>query len=82
MIKSTSRICGLIQNENFCRCSSWLAYADDAEKRREYLMAIIENSNTNELDEHSLKKKMIRLFNHLPNVQPFSDWFSEVKKIL
>lgn len=80
--QATGRICGLINVENYCRCSTWLSFADDMERKREYLKAIVENVNMSETEEKVLKKKMISLFNTLPEIRPFTNWFSEVKKVL
>ncbi len=77
--RSASGMCSLVIPQNFCNCNSWVTYADNAQKRRDYLHSVLIHSNPDAQMAEDAKRKLIILFNHLPLIQPFDNWFEEVK---
>jgi RNA polymerase sigma-70 factor (ECF subfamily) len=69
--------CSLLISGNSCKCRSWIAFAQEYQKRREYLKHIL--STQKKSDEHGqiIKNRLISLFNKLPIINPPSDWLDD-----
>jgi RNA polymerase sigma factor (sigma-70 family) len=69
--------CTLLSDSNLCRCESWISFAHDSQRRREYLLQILNARDRSDVSMKETKKKLIALFRQLPHLNPPHGWLDE-----
>jgi RNA polymerase sigma factor (sigma-70 family) len=80
MANRLTPLCSIIQTDNICKCKSWIRFAHDIRKRREFLQQmILEQINSKKKNETALKK-LTSAFRNLPQHVPPRSWIDEMIK--
>src|SRR4030067_1963667 len=74
--------CDILNRDNICKCRSWIQFAHDIHRRQEYLKQIAASCINSNKNIKPTKKKLIAVFNNLPQHVPPSKWIEEIIKIL
>ncbi len=72
--------CTVVHNDTSCECKSWIVFAHNIEKRREYLNDILSSQIKTKADISETKERIIYLFNNLPIHPPPPLWIDNVIK--
>lgn len=80
MVDNFKPYCSVVNSDNICKCKSWIAFAHDIQKRREYLKYIFSSQIKSKAKIGETKKRIIYLFNNLPLHPPPPLWIDEVLK--
>ena len=80
MTNNFSPYCAVTLVDNNCQCKSWIAFAHDIQKRREYLRHILSSQIETKAKFNETKERIIYLFNNLPLHPPPPLWIDNVIK--
>jgi RNA polymerase sigma factor (sigma-70 family) len=80
MYERIAPVCGLLQQDNICKCSSWVKFSHDIERRRVHLKEIVEKRAASGAAIESSPEELTRFFNTLPRHIPPHEWVDEMIK--
>jgi RNA polymerase sigma factor (sigma-70 family) len=75
-----SPYCSLLNQNNICKCESWIRYSHDIQKRREALQQMVSTHTHSKEKLKSAQESLMALFSNLPQHLPSSSWIDEIIK--